>query len=109
MANHKQSNLLAAAIVGAGLFLVHPAWALTTVAQPVLIGVDQGRVDLVEPVTYSRWHGDRGRRCDGRRNRSRPSCKPRKRSSGYHRYRTKSGYYKPWQGIQLCTNCPAFK
>jgi hypothetical protein len=112
MADHKQLSLLTAAIVvGAGLLLAQPARALTTAGQPVPSGIDQGRVDLLEPVTYRNWHseGDRSRRCDGRRSRSRQACKPRQHKSGYYRYRQKSGYYKPWEGIQLCTNCPAFK
>jgi hypothetical protein len=25
------------------------------------------------------------------------------------RPRDNTGYYKPWTGIQLCENCPAFK
>jgi hypothetical protein len=108
MADHKQLSLLAAAIVGAGLLLAQPTRALTSAAQPIFLGFDRGRVDLVEPVTYRQSHGDRARRCDSRRGGSRRYCKPRQ-TSGYHRYRQKSGYYKPWQGIQLCTNCPAFK
>jgi hypothetical protein len=108
MADHKQLSLLAAAIVGAGLLLAQPAAALTTAARPTVGGSDQGHVDLLEPASHRQGHGYRGKRCDGRRDGSRRYCKPRHRS-GYYRYRQKSGYYKPWQGIQLCTNCPAFK
>jgi hypothetical protein len=109
MPDHKPLSLLTAAIVGAGLLLAQPARALTAAGQPVPIGIDQGSLDPLEPVTYRHWHGAGSRRCDSRRSRSRPACKPRQHKSGYYRYRQRSGYYKPWEGIQLCTNCPAFK
>ena len=109
MAEYKQLSLLAAAIVGAALLLAQPAQALTIAAQPIPIGIDQGRVDHWEPVSHRQSHRYRGKRCDSRRGGSRQYCKGRKHSSGYHRSREKSGYYKPWEGIQLCTNCQAFK
>jgi hypothetical protein len=108
MVDHKQLSLLTAAILAAGLALAHPARSLAIEAQPALVGVDQGRVALVKPVSHRQGHRYRSGRCDGRRGEARRSCKPRYKS-GYYRYRQRTGYYKPWEGIQLCTNCPAFK
>jgi hypothetical protein len=60
-----------------------------------------------QPVKQRRCYGYR----DGRRV-YRP-CPPRryqaKRKSSRYGMSQHTGYYKPWTGIQLCENCPAFK
>jgi hypothetical protein len=116
MASPKQLTLLAAAGVAASLFLAQPAGALTAIAQPYLISIDQTRVDAVQPIGHRRWHGYRGgwrgyRR--GWRGYSRPW-----RRYGYNRPWRKYGYlpgvdktwrrygYYPWGGYEPCANCP---
>jgi hypothetical protein len=103
----KQLTLLTASIVAAGLFLVEPARALTPIAQPYFVGSGESAM-AVQPIKQSRCYGYR----DGRR--AYRSCPPRrhkaKRKASWYGTSQNSGYYyKPWTGIQLCENCPAFK
>jgi hypothetical protein len=111
MVSPKQLTLLAAAGVAASLFLAQPARALTAIAQPYLISIDQGRVDAVQAIGHRRWHGYGG----GWRGYYRPS-----RRYGYQRtwrryaalpyWRRFPGLpYKPWGHYEPCVNCPAFK
>ena len=117
MVSPKQLTLLAAAGVAASLVLAQPARALTAIAQPYLISIDQGRIDA-EPIGHRRWHGYRsgwhGYR-GGRRGYFRP-----KRSYGYYKpwrsyaalpyWRRFPGLpYRPWGHYEPCVNCPAFK
>src|SRR5262245_25423342 len=89
----------------AGLFLVQPARALTFTAEPFLVRWE--RVDAAQPIAQRRCFAYR----NGRRVYS--PCPPphHKAKSKPSRYGTaqNSSYYKPWTGIQLCENCPAFK
>ena len=59
MVNPKRLTLLAAAAVAAGLLLAQPARALTAIAQPYLISIDQGRGEAMQPIKHSRCHGYR--------------------------------------------------
>ena len=79
MVSPKQLTLLAVAGVAASLFLAQPAGALTAIAQPYFISIDQTRVDAVQPIGHRRWQGYRG----GRR--------------GYYRPRRSYGYYRSWR------------
>ena len=108
MVSPKQLTLLAAAGVAASLFLAQPARALTAIAQPYLISIDQARVDAVQPIGHGRWHDYRGTKCDYRHDRSRLYCRPQQKF-GYHRRQQKSGYYKPWTGHEPCANCPSVR
>jgi hypothetical protein len=116
MVSPKQLTLLAAAGVAASLFLAQPARALTAIAQPYLISIDQGRVDAVQAIGHRRWHGYRG----GWRGYYRPSRRyglrrygyygPWQRNSGLPYWRRFPGLpYKPWGHYEPCVNCPAFK
>jgi hypothetical protein len=108
--------LLAAAGLAAGLLLAEPAWALTAMAHPTLIGFDQARLDALQPVGYrpcrghrEGWHGcrhDRPRRYDDTRRRS-GSYAPRQRETARRTF--PGGPYKPWEGFEPCAHCPAFK
>src|SRR5204862_1898460 len=117
----KQLTLVAAAGVAASLFLGPPAPALTAIAQPYLISIDQGRVDAVQPIGYGQWHDYRGGQ---RAAYDRPW-----RRYGYHRPWRRYGYhrawrgyselpywrrfpglpYEPWGPYEQFVNCPAFK
>jgi hypothetical protein len=111
MVSPKQLALLAAAGVAASLVLAQPARALTAIAQPYLISIDQTRVDAVQSIGHRRWQGYRG----GRRGYYRSW-----RSYGYYRpwrsyaalpyWRRFPGLpYRPWGHYEPCVNCPAFK
>jgi hypothetical protein len=110
MVSPKQLILVAAAGVAASLFLAQPAPALTAMAQPYLISIDQGRIDAVQPIGHRRWHGYRGRW----RDHYRPW-----RSYGYRASRSYAALpywrrfpglnYRPWGHYEPCVNCPAFK
>ena len=118
MVSPKQLTLLAAAGVAASLYLAQPARALTAIAQPYLINIDQTRVDVVQPIGHRQWHGYRGGwrgYRGGRRGYYRPW-----RSYGYYRpwrnyaalpyWRRFPGLpYRPWGHYEPCVNCPAFK
>ncbi len=99
MVSPKQLTLLAAAGVAASLYLAQPARALTAIAQPYLISIDQGRVDAVQPIGHRRWHGYRG----GWRGYHRPW-----RRYGYYRPWRRYGYYRPWRvlGASLLAEVP---
>ena len=119
MSSPKQLTLLAAAGVAASLFLAHPARALTAIAQPYLINIDQGPADAMQPIAHRRCHGHRdgwrGCRNGGSRDYYRPSrasgfYKPWQRYSGLPYWRRFPALpYKPWGGYEPCVNCPAFK
>jgi hypothetical protein len=99
----KQLALIASFVVS-GLFLIEPARAVTPVAQSLVISGESAMA--AQPINQRRCYGYR----DGRRV-YRP-CPPQqyweKRKSSWYGLH-KSGYYKPWSGIQLCENCPAIK
>jgi hypothetical protein len=102
----KELTLLAASIVTTGLFLVEPARALTSIAQPYFASSRESAM-AVQPIKQRRCYGYR----DGRR--IYHPCPPRlpkaKRMSSWYGTSRNSSYYKPWSGIQLCENCPAIK
>jgi hypothetical protein len=109
MVSPKQLTLLAAAGVAASLFLAQPAGALTAIAQPYLISIDQGRVEA-EPIGHRRWHGYRGGWRSHRRG-WRGNYRPWRRYGhlpGVDMTWRRYGYY-PWGGYEPCANCPAFK
>ena len=109
MVNLKRMTLLAAAAVVAGLFLAQPARALTAIAQPYLISIDQGRGEAMQPIKHSRCHGYRdGGHGTYRHCGSRVNHKPKGNSGSYQPSR-RSGYHKPWGGHEPCANCPAAK
>ena len=88
-----------------GLFLIEPARAVTPVAQYFVISGES--TFAVQPIKQLRCYGYR----DGRRV-YRPCSTRRhgeKRRSSGHGASQNFGYYKPWNGIQLCENCPAIK
>src|SRR5262245_33644949 len=97
---------LAGLFAASGLFLVEPAAALTPLGQPYLVSRLESAT-AAQPVKQRRCYGYR----DGRRV-YRP-CPTRryqaKRKSGSYGAAYNTGYYKPWTGIHLCENCPAFK
>jgi hypothetical protein len=105
----KELSVLAAAIVGAGLFMIHPARALTAIEQSHSISIHQTRVSSARAVTDGRRHHHQ-RACDYRQGGSQHYCKSRKKS-GYYRYgpAQNPSYHKPWRGHEPCANCPAIK
>ena len=97
---------LTASLAACGLLLIEPAGALTPVARQYLVSSLESAT-AAQPIKQRRCYGYR----DGRRV-YRP-CSPRSHQANRkpRRYGTSqnTGYYKPWTGIQLCENCPAFK
>ena len=105
MVTPKQLALIAS-FVFSGLLLADPARALTPIAQPFFVSSGEGSMD-VQLINQRRCYGYRNGRRVYR------SCPPErhkaKRKSSWYGTSQNSGYYKPWSGIQLCENCPAFK
>src|SRR5262245_49967587 len=99
-------SLVAAATVTAGWLMVQPAvQALTAIAQPHAMSIDEGREDAAQLIGQNRYHRAK---CDYRHGKSRSYCRSRQKPS-YYRPQHKSGYHKPWTGHEPCANCPAIK
>ena len=120
MVTSNQLSLVAATVLATGLFLAHPARALTAIAQSHAINIDQGRVDAAELIGHGRWHGYsakgqgyyRSRRSYGYYEpwRAYRSYRPWPRVSELPYWRRFPGLpYKPWGPYEPCVNCPAFK
>jgi len=97
---------LTASFAACGLFLIEPARALSPITQPYFASPENATA--AQPVKQRRqcYAYRDGRRvyrpCPSRRHQA-------KRQTGRFGTSQNSGYYKPWTGIQLCENCPAFK
>src|SRR4051794_6052237 len=108
MVTPKRPPLLTVVAAAAALFLAQPERALTAIAQPYLISIDQGLGKAMQPIKHSRCHVYRYREHRKRHCGSRVNHKP-KGNAGSYKPPRRSGYHKPWGGHEPCANCPAAK
>jgi hypothetical protein len=77
----KMTGPIALTFALACLFALPAGAALTAMAQPHAISIDEVRVNSVQPVADSRRHYDYRARCDYRRSGSRNYCRPQQKPS----------------------------